>query len=344
MLRKALGLLERSTCAYLVATRVSHFLGQWCGKRLTRNCTAMFQVSAGALSKFTCSGRGKRRRHVETEPNCTGRVAVLQHPHSLKHKLVVVEEAIRKVDPGRVAASLDTDPWFSLGSADAPHCWHAVRLHHRWRLFAAPEAAVERVGSVMANLWQDTQHLGPAGFMTRVLLQQAHVSLTGHPRDELLLAGTVALYAQTRKKMWQKCRPKDLAQITMLHERVSKSGRWVSSLYDGCSIEETLELIQPGDLLNEISSSLDLRDSRRTALEQSLPAEVPAEIQSCWDLAITDGVVSSLPVGVSAQRRSTTNLAPSSLQERMDVWLTSAEGKEWKAARERIWATCEATT
>ena len=93
--------------------------------------------------------------------------------------LVVGNEHELKVHPMKITSSLDAEPWFALGGASevAPldSAWHVLRVHHRWRLMAAPEASVERIGSLMSFIWKSEQHPDPASFMNKVALLQAHV-------------------------------------------------------------------------------------------------------------------------------------------------------------------------
>lgn len=88
-------------------------------------------------------------------------------------------------------SSLDADSWFAFGSGDGAQqlAWHIARLHRRLRLFASPEASVERIGSMMSYLWKGQQHPEPASFMNRVALLQADVLCAGHDRDEILIDG-----------------------------------------------------------------------------------------------------------------------------------------------------------
>lgn len=57
-------------------------------------------------------------------------------------------------------SSHDADSWFAFGSGDDAQqlAWHIARLHRRFRLFASPEASVERIGSMMSYLWKGQQH------------------------------------------------------------------------------------------------------------------------------------------------------------------------------------------
>ena len=339
-LAKVLNLEAASPCIAYVSTRVSHFLGSWNGQRIPIDCRRTFEVSAAAVRSYTGSRRGKRMRGATQQVPDDCPVLVLQHPRRLQGKIVLLEKPIRKIQPSSIAASLDCDPFFSLGSEEDSHAWHAAKVHHRWRLFAAPEAAVERVGSMMSNLWSNSQHLMPEALMGRVLMQQALISCTGHARDELLIAAVVDLYEKTRVKIWRESQPKELAQIQALHNRIGNSGRWSQSLYSGLSLPEAVSLVEPSILLEEANSRSKLRALRSSALAQSLPTTVPKTIEDCWQKATAHGTgpVQPLPVGVSVQRKSNGKAAPSTLQEKLSDWLASEDGKQWRTKRQELWA------
>lgn len=89
----------------------------------------------------------------------------------LAKRLVVVTELKVSVDSVALARSLETHPWFTVGRCSTdPKCWHVGRLHHRTRLLAAPEAAIERLGSIMNYQYEACAGLTPAQSVDRLLL------------------------------------------------------------------------------------------------------------------------------------------------------------------------------
>ncbi|CAE7781997.1 unnamed protein product [Symbiodinium sp. CCMP2592] len=301
-LGKALRLPGNSPAMAYVACTVSQFLGSWNGHRLTKQDTRRFEVSERAVRKYIGPCTSKRRMNVEADSGSDScRVGVLQAPRNLKGKLVILEEPLRKVDPSCIAASLDTDPWFSLGDSHSPHSWHET-------------------------------------LMVRVMLQQAHVSVTGHSRDELLVRAVVHLLERTHARLKKTSRPKELSQVQALHARIENSGRWHSSFFDGCQGQDALSLIEPDSVLQRAKSGQAVRQLAKDALASGLPSNVPQTIHDSWVKVLASGVVAALPMGVSVQRKSAGKAAPSTIQARLDDWLVSEEGKKWQVQRQRLWA------
>ena len=124
-----------------------------------------------------------------------GGLAVLLLP-GVVGKLVHIEAVEKELDWSAVSASVDSDPYFSRGAVDARgagrrhrrprNAWHAVRTHHHCRLLGVPEAACERVGSIMKHQWQKNPRASVSALMDATMLSAARVTCTGVARDEAL--------------------------------------------------------------------------------------------------------------------------------------------------------------
>ncbi len=138
-----------------------------------------FRVDAAVLR---APGYAKARSHARQLEGRfrgdAGAVAVLASKHFIG-RMVRVCSFVRKLNWSAVSADIDGDRLVCQG------CWHAVRVHHRCRVFGATESCCERVGSHMHALWNSTQGFQP--LVDRVLLRSAGVRCVGSDLDEALV-------------------------------------------------------------------------------------------------------------------------------------------------------------
>ena len=288
-----------------------------------------------------------------------------------KGGLVHVESIEREIDGSAVSAALDADPSFAVGgpaAGNAQHlsAWHAARIHHHCRSMGAPEAACERVGSLMSMRWTKRRGLGPGELMDEVLLHDAKVTCLGGDRDETIVREVAdALHAMGRRATVKPRAAKrrrtegvtDSRHLDRLRQEAASalaaSGRRCK---DPC-VFSSGESSGPGDL--EINRGLDLGDaasaapsalpwaaafehpadirkSRRARREAGRPAmRLPPAVVEEMRRATPEGLVHQLPLFVVDPRTAARSRAGSVVRSALALWLDSREGREWQAERQR---------
>ena len=122
----------------------------------------------------------------------------------LAGRLVRIVSFTRKVDPALVARAIDIDPSFQeKRGVDSPgHCYHACDIHHFGRLSHPAEAACERWGSILHNIFSDNQNTPPWRMACRLILREAGVTFCGAANDEEFISTVVDIleHADGRKR------------------------------------------------------------------------------------------------------------------------------------------------
>ena len=176
--------------------------------RLLAECAASFALDPAALclpgayaicrldkrGRARSGARAKQRAH-RARPVPTRYAVIVQPP--LQGKLVQIVSTRREVDVALVARAIDMDPSISRPSdtkvAGAVHCYHACEVHHFSRLLHPSEAACERWGSLLHQLFDDEQNLQPWRMANRLFLRESGLQFIGDPRDEEFLSTVVGL-------------------------------------------------------------------------------------------------------------------------------------------------------
>ena len=339
--------LDSRQCLY-IATAVSQFLGSHGHTHLPSNAYQTFFVALGGVAPMLAPGikrqKKQRRNQLEERPwSILGKLVRLTSAE-LQGKVVIVEDVIEKLDATAVSSSLDLQPYFAMGAdASEQHSWHASRCHHRWRLFSAPEAAVERTGSVMQRLFDSRQNLAPAPLMARAFLAQAGVTCTGGGRDALLIEEVVHILSLTKKQKHSRRAAATVQHVSDLETRLESSGRWAGVPKFGHVSEiDLIDLLTPSDLVQTTLDSKDLRQHRKQDRLDSLPSELPDAIQSeLLRVVSSKCVVGPLPVTMTLSKPQSSQAAPSSARERLDSWLGSNQGQAWQQERDNVWKQYE---
>ena len=143
---------------------------------------------AYATCRLTKAGRSRRsgaeatRMHrASVTPSC---YAVLLRP-PLQGRLVEVIAQRRIVDPSLVARAIDTNP--EINKLGRSHCYIACDAHHLCRFIHPSEAACERWGSLLHQLFDEEQNLPPWRMAARLFLRESCLRFTGDPDDEEFL-------------------------------------------------------------------------------------------------------------------------------------------------------------
>ena len=144
-----------------------------------------------------------------------------------------------QLDSAEISKSVDLLPWFVLGNAEKPCCWHVGRVHHCCRMLIATEASVERLGSVLHGQFSSVQHLAPAQVVDRLILRQAGVAmlgLLGSARDDFLKEAACRSMTATRMRVRG---GRSTLQISAKLQLMAESGR-TFQCFDGHSMEPKL--------------------------------------------------------------------------------------------------------
>ena len=191
----------------------------------------------------TNDGRTKRARpqvlrsgatHWQYSLGGPGSVCAVTSPGTAKCRLVYVVGPVRKPDERAISASLDANPYFSMGLSEAAHqrgvaqmrgraAWHCCRLHHHCRVVATPEACCERVGSTLEDTWSARRSHGGLGMLIdRVAIREAGLVAAGGRRDESIVQNVLATlktqkFSATTTERIARARGSDLSRALSSH-------------------------------------------------------------------------------------------------------------------------------
>ena len=297
-----------------------------------------------------------------------GGLAVLLLP-GVVGKLVHIEAVEKELDWSAVSASVDTDPYGSRGppgalgagrrgKASRPRsAWHAVRTHHHCRLLGVPEAACERVGSIMKHQWQKNPRASVSALMDSTSLSAARVTCSGVARDEALCRAVVdTMLMLGRRPLLARRAMRATEQAGIVVSRSVDKFRgdaWrelcdgglddgFDANSDGEAIDMALDSAPPrsraaaadivasGTVLSRIRADIT-RDIAKGQPSMRLPEEVERELAR----ATQRGSIAALPLHQERRRASGTPApAGSELRKRLALWLDSEQGREWKKKRD----------
>ena len=205
---------------FALTARVAAKIRDFCGVAPIR---APICASLGNLRRcgvMTATGNSGKRRlrplllrsgaeHLKYSFGVPGSaVAVLILPGAKVGKLVHVEAPVQDFDVSAVSASLDGDPYFSVGAGTAGAAmtetlsWHCCRLHHQCRVVCTPEACCERVGSTLEDSFEARRFKGSlATLLDRVILREAGIKAAGGQRGERIARNVVATLQASKSVM-----------------------------------------------------------------------------------------------------------------------------------------------
>lgn len=169
--------------SHRAAGLVSLFLGDVLDHAVREAQQSTLHADRSQLRRCSPHVPRHRKRHKCSDPDtdpsdaAVGDLRILQRCRGEAITVLVIAVASEQLDHTAISTSLDRFSWFAAGDADGANrgrlCWHALRVHHRCRLLFPPEAACERLGSIMASLWHSSQGLAPGPLVDRVFLSQA---------------------------------------------------------------------------------------------------------------------------------------------------------------------------
>lgn len=87
----------------------------------------------------------------------------------------------------RLAASLDLDPLWHCPDVGGIHCYHAVRVGHRFRFITPPETCCESWGSLIHILYDDMRCASIERLVARLFLKEAQLTCAGSSRDDAVV-------------------------------------------------------------------------------------------------------------------------------------------------------------
>ena len=108
-------------------------------------------------------------------------------------------------------------------------------------------------------------------------------------------------------------------------------------LFGQDSLEGILDLLVPDEVLQQTGSLSQLRALRRQEVAESLPARLPQVLEKTVRSVTQTGTVAPIPMH-NDRKANSKALAPSVVNARLDEWLESVEGKQWRADREKVWS------
>jgi len=135
---------------------------------------------------------------------------VEQHYGILVHapapgRLVQIVALQRRVDAGLVARDIDLDPLLNAPDAAGFHCYVACDLHHMSRFLHPSEAACERWGSLMHQLFDDEQNMPPWRTADRLFLRESGLHFLGSPADEDFISLIVEILEAGEGRVKRSC-------------------------------------------------------------------------------------------------------------------------------------------
>jgi len=300
---------------------------------------AAIETYLAKSTELRLPGPRTRRRRSKKTPELelihwrVGYVAV-----QVNRRLVFIVQAHKVVDDNIVAATLNTNPWFAVGSGSRDLvAWHACRLAHRCSLMFPPEAPCERIGSLMRLLWEPRQKMGAVAVADRVYLSQAGVVCVGSDRDELLVEVVSDLLKSTSKyRVGARGRTSGALPLLLQDKQraLEDSGRFAGSMpFDA------QDLLEP-DLIAELC-----KQGRRNTLaglrqreSAGSPKDLPEAVQVALQRASHGETVIPLPTDVLTLRAEQRGAAGSVTKARARQWLESDAGREWLKERAKIFA------
>ena len=312
-----------------IAARVTEFVGRCCCRGALIPRCLPFEALAERLRPPPSGQEWFRMRGDRFEP---GSVLMYASKRGVAGRLVQVLESLLEVDVAAIGAALDRCSDFALGM---PSLWHVVRLHHRCRMLAPPEAPCERMGSYMSMLWHPEQHAGAGAIFDRVFLSQAKVQCVGGERDEYIVREVAALMQHMRQKpicvtLREARIPRTLADA---EEELALSGRMPMVDHD----ESILTSHEVEGVVARGGQKI-FRDIRADHMRRWAPSELPSNLTAAVRSAVTaDGIVAALPAsGVGVKRARTSATSQSVTSGKMSKWADGEAGREWRKQHEAI--------
>ena len=266
-------------------------------------------------------------------------------------------------------------PRFGRTRRSRTSTWHAVRVHHQCRMLGVPEACCERTGSAMKRLWGKNPSVSVSALMDLTALAVAGVTCCGSKRDEDLCQAVADSMTHMGRvpnvgRRTEKARERHGVGVSRAvqnfradaEKALFEEGRGnhfdiesTSSSDEGMQLTDALEASVDNDGIPNFRkraratavvvggrtlSGLEGEISKR--LTKGKPAmTLPRTILDTIAAATARGV-SSLPL-VNLQTGARHELggsknsarAPSAVKARLNSWLESDLGKEWKAERDK---------
>lgn len=325
-----------------IAYRVSMFLDQFGISSLPAQSR---QASWEAYKSLAHRGAKLRVADRGEQPFQVGDFVHLRLAKECKRKLYVVTATRSRVRCSLVAATLDVEPWFAVGSGARKRdlAWRAVRLHHRGRLLFPPDVKCEGVGSTMRFLWNRRGgQVSPAYFSDCVMLCQAGVQCLGSARDDMIVQSTCIILKSILKNKMNPGRTigsqKVPAEISEKIDNVDGSGR--HSMCEHACPQELLEIQGQGFRARDVFF--------RTRSKRSRPTDLPEVMRKSVQKAIgIESIVRPLPGDVKQLHGVQKNKTKSVLAAQCQTWVASDAGREWLKERKSLLRaddTCSSTS
>ena len=249
--------------------------------------------------------------------------------------VVQVVDAKWKVSLSKLCASFDMDPhWHkptrARGAAQA-HCYHGVRVGHRFRWLMPPETMCETWGSLLHILHDDMANSSSWRLAARLFLQAAGVRCTGHPRDEQIVEQIAVCFVDELGKRPYINRPSRDVRDDSLHRARASGSAWQWGLD---------ELVLGRDWY----STFDKTRFRASLLPSTFDVELLASVsrsvrRSPLGAPERDGegkkLLRSLPF--MARQRGGGRAWTTGSRDRLQKWLQSSDAAEWRAHREKLY-------
>lgn len=228
-------------------------------------------------------------------------------------KLVRIVRVKQELDAKALLTTLENNPWFTKPDAQGDHCWNAVRVVHRLRLMRGQDAAVERLGSSLHQLFQ-ANPTKPHRHVARLFLREA--GLGGEPssaQDDIIREMSRFILEELDKQPF--C------------QRGSKRQRRQRT-QEQVDIVEVREGLRRGAVLGPVP-----QEQRPTKLRPEVEKHLRAQAAVARGLG---GKLPNLPFLAEDHRRMETvrrDVGGRLCREAMQRWFESDEGKEWRQSR-----------
>ena len=287
--------------------------------RGARKLAAAFRGRIGSL------GAIKRNKKLETFGGVFG-------------KLVRVVREHREILASAVSAALDHDPTLNeprpadvTRLTPAGHLWHCVVVHHRSRATAVCDSANERYFSLIHQIFDEDSTLPPHRIAQRLLLREGGVACVGGSRDELLVGQVADVLAQEfgKNPLLKRKRADNDNTSWCLGQLAVRSDARVGTRH--AALREA-----GGADLSGLAASTDAQDEIREACNRHAPALLEESARSRLRKVTGAKGMQALPILAEDRRTEAKSRAPSTLQERLNLWLESDEGAGWLQSRREL--------
>jgi hypothetical protein len=248
--------------------------------------------------------------------------------HELCKSVVLVLEQERRVNIPALAASFDMDPyWHSPAGDEYAHgCYHMVKLGNRLRLLAPPETPCESWGYLLHMIWRDfaslptTQHI-----QNRFFIREAGLQCSGSARDESLVQTIAEVFVSSGKSVFGKRCKLDLSLGVHSARRNAGRADW--------------ELPEEYGAARSLDDFLDWKREVPKVMDAGVEAILRANLEREWVGSYRRDQYGHKKMKAHAlysnqlRHGSTTR---SVWKDRLQLWLSTDEGREWNARRDAL--------